>query len=55
MKIKVVGKTYTVWLNNAEVMTYTSENIPAKGPVGLQLHPNNEMSIQFRKIKLAQL
>ncbi len=55
MKIKVVGKTYTVWLNGVEVMTYTSENIPASGPIGIQLHPGNEMSISYKNIKLAEL
>ena len=55
MKIKVVGKTYMVWLNGVEVMTYTSENIPASGPIGIQLHPGNEMSISFKNIKLAEL
>jgi hypothetical protein len=55
MKIKMEGKTYTVWLNGVEVMTYTSETIPASGPVGLQLHPGNVMSIQYRNIRLAEL
>lgn len=55
MRIMVVGKTYTVWLNGKEVMTYTSDNIPEEGPIGLQLHPNNEMSIQYKRIKIAEL
>ena len=55
MKVKVIDKTYTVWLNGVEVMTYTSEEIPASGPVGLQLHPGNVMSINYRNILLAEL
>ncbi len=55
MKIKLVDKTYTVWLNGVEVMNYTSESIPAKGPIGIQLHPGNEMSIDYRNIRLAEL
>jgi hypothetical protein len=55
MKVKVVDKTYTVWLNGVEVMSYTSEAIPASGPVGLQLHPGNVMSIDYRNILLAEL
>jgi hypothetical protein len=55
LRIKLVGKTYTVWLNGVAVMTYTSENIPASGPIGFQLHPGNEMSIRYRKILLAEL
>lgn len=55
LKIKVVDKTYTVWLNGQEVMTYISEKIPVSGPVGIQLHPGNIMSIQYRKILIAEL
>ena len=55
MKIKVVDKTYTVWLNGVEVMNYTSESIPASGPIGIQLHPGNEMSISYKNIVVAKL
>ncbi|MBK6979552.1 MAG: DUF1080 domain-containing protein [Cytophagaceae bacterium] len=55
LKVKVLGQTYTVWLNGIEVMTYTSENIPNTGPIGIQLHPGNDMSIQYRKIRLAEI
>ena len=55
MKIKVVDKTYTVWLNDIEVMTYTSEFIPSQGPIGIQLHPGNEMSVSYKNIRLAVL
>jgi hypothetical protein len=55
MKIKVTGKSYTVWLNGMEVMTYQSTTIADEGPIGIQLHPKNEMSISFRKIRLAEL
>lgn len=55
MKIKVVDKTYTVWLNDIEVMTYTSEFIPLQGPIGIQLHPGNEMSVSYKNIRLAVL
>ncbi|MEX0882382.1 MAG: DUF1080 domain-containing protein [Cyclobacteriaceae bacterium] len=55
MRVKIIDQTYTVWLNGEEVMTYTSENMPEKGPIGLQLHPNNEMSIKFKDIKVGKL
>ena len=55
MKIKVLGSQYTVWLNNTKIMNYTSENMPPSGPIGLQLHPGNEMSISFKNILLAEL
>ena len=55
MKIKVLDKTFTVWLNGVEVMNYTSADIPASGPIGIQLHPGNEMSISYKNIRLAEL
>lgn len=55
MKIRLVDQSYTVWLNGKEVMTYTSENMPETGPIGLQLHPNNEMSIAFKNLKIGKL
>jgi Domain of Unknown Function (DUF1080) len=55
LKIKVLDKTYTVWLNGVEVMTYTSENMISSGPIGIQLHPGNEMSINYRNMVLGIL
>jgi hypothetical protein len=55
MKIRVRGNAYTVWLNGREVMNYTSTTLPETGPIGIQLHPKNEMSIRFRDIRLAEL
>ncbi len=55
LKIKAVGKTYTVWLNSVEVMTYTSEKMPMSGPIGIQLHPGNEMSISYRNMTVGKL
>jgi hypothetical protein len=55
MRVQAKGNVYTVWLNGQEVMTYMSENAPTEGPLGLQLHPNNDMSIDFRNIMVAAL
>lgn len=55
LQIKVIGNTYTAYLNGKQVMTYTSEGMAASGPIGIQLHPGNEMSISYRKIVLAEL
>ena len=55
LKIKVVDKTYTVWLNGVEVMTYTSEMMSMSGPIGIQLHPGNEMSISYKNMFLGKL
>lgn len=55
LTIVVMGENYTVWLNHKYVMTYNSETAVETGPVGLQLHPGNEMSISFRNIRIADL
>ena len=55
MKIRAVGKQYTVWLNGKKVMTYKSDSAIEEGPIGLQLHGNRVMSVTYRKIRLAEL
>ena len=55
MKIEATGKTYISWLNGKKVMTYTSESAIEKGPVGIQLHGNRDMAIDYRNIKMASV
>jgi hypothetical protein len=55
MKIQAIGKQYTVWLQGEKVMTYKSDSAIDEGPVGIQLHGNRVMAIDYRKIKLAEL
>ena len=55
MRIQVVGKEYTVWLQGKKVMTYNSESAIAEGPLGIQLHGGRNMGIDYRKLKLAEL
>ena len=55
MRIEAKGKDYTVWLAGEKVMNYTSASAIAKGKIGIQLHGNREMEIDFRNIKAAEL
>ena len=55
MTIVAKGSHYTVWLNGAFVMHYESDTAEEEGPVGLQLHGNREMAIEFRNITMAHL
>jgi Domain of Unknown Function (DUF1080) len=55
MRIEARGLAYTVFLNGSKVITYTSETGKTSGPIGLQLHPKNEMAIDFRKIVVGEL
>ncbi|MGI9545499.1 MAG: 3-keto-disaccharide hydrolase [Cyclobacteriaceae bacterium] len=55
IKVKVEGDTYTSWLNGKQVMTYNSETAVDKGAIGLQVHPNRDMSIDFRNLLFAEI
>ena len=55
MRIQAVGKEYTVWLQGEKVMTYKSDSAIDEGPVGIQLHGNRIMAIDYRNLKLAEL
>ena len=55
LRIVAVGPKYDAWLNGVHVMTYTSENAKAKGPIGLQLHGNKVMSIDVRHLTVKEL
>ena len=55
MTIVAKGKNYTVWLNGKHVMSYDSESAIMKGPLGIQLHGNRDMSIDYRRITIAEL
>lgn len=52
LKIEVIGNTYRTWLNGVAGITYTSDTAQEKGPLALQLHPKNTMTIAFRKIEI---
>ena len=53
MRIEVTGKTYVTWLNGKKVMTYESASAVEKGKLGIQLHGNREMTIEYRNIRAA--
>ncbi len=55
IKVKAEGSLYTIWLNGEQVLEYDSDTAIEEGPVGLQLHPNREMSIEFKNILFAEL
>ena len=55
MTIVAIGKNYTVWLNGSHVMSFDSSSAIEEGPVGIQLHGNTEMAIDYRDIRLAEL
>lgn len=55
MTIVAKGPHYSVWLNGAFVMTYKSDSATKEGPLGLQLHGNRDMEIDYKNIRIAKL
>ncbi len=57
MKVKVIGKIYTITLNGKEVLAYDDQSGKAieAGPIGFQLHAARNMAIDFRNINLAEV
>ncbi|MCK0146318.1 DUF1080 domain-containing protein [Arenibacter sp. F26102] len=55
IKVIAIAGYYEVWLNGKHVMSYTSDNYVKTGPIGLQLHPNTEMTASFRNIKIGKM
>ena len=55
MKIRAMGPKYTVWLQGKEVMNYESKSAKKVGPIGIQLHGNKNMSIDFRNLMLKEI
>lgn len=55
MRIRAVGNVYTVTLNGQQVLEYPSLTAAERGPLGLQVHPNRDMRIEFRNILIAEI
>ena len=55
MKICAEDKKYTVWLGGDKIMTYESDSAIKKGKIGIQLHGNRVMSIEYRNLKARSL
>ncbi len=52
VKITAIGNVYSIELNGAKVLEYTSETAVPEGPIGLQVHPGVDMTIEFRSLNV---
>ena len=55
LEVRAEKNRYQTWLNGVKVLDYLLENANLEGPIGLQLHPKREMSINFKNIYLKEL
>ena len=57
MRVKVEGRTITVWINGARTTSVVDPReafFPSKGHIALQLHQGPPMKVEFRNIRLRQ-
>lgn len=54
LRIEARGDTFTVWLNGEQVATYTSAAHRGPAPIGLQIHKNVQMKVEFRNLKVGE-
>ena len=54
LRIIVTGQRIQTFLNGEPFVDYESVTMNEKGPVGLQLHPNVHMAMQFRNITIKE-
>lgn len=55
MKIVAKGNTYSVTLNDKQVIEYVSETAKESGPIGFQVHPGVKMKIEFRNVTVTPI
>ena len=54
-RLEARGTTFTVWMNGEKTVAYTDAKYAAPGPLGLQIHPNLKMKVEFRNVRVAAL
>lgn len=55
IRVEAKGDTFTVWLNGEQVSQYTSDDYRTPAPIGLQIHPNIQMKVEFRDLRAKAL
>jgi hypothetical protein len=54
-RLEAMGDSFSVWLNGDKVANYTNATFAAGGPIGLQIHPDLKMKVEFRNIRAKAL
>lgn len=55
IRVEAKGDTFTVWLNGVQVSRYTDAKYAEPGPIGLQIHANVVMKVEFRDVRALAL
>lgn len=54
-RIQAKGDTFTCWINGTKASEYTDPKFTGAAPLGLQIHGNVEMKVEYRDLKVAEL
>lgn len=54
-RIQAKGDTFTCWINGQKASEYTDAKFSGAAPLGLQIHGNVEMKVEYRNLKIAEL
>jgi len=55
IRVEAKGDTFTVWLNGVQVSRYKDAKYAEPGPIGLQIHANVRMKVEFRDVRALAL
>lgn len=54
-RIEAKGDTFTCWINGKKASEYTDAKYSGAAPIGLQIHGNVEMKVEYRDLKIGEL
>ena len=55
IRVEAKGDRFTVWLNGVQVSQYKDAKYAKPGPIGLQIHANVLMKVEFRDVRALAL
>lgn len=55
IRLEARGNEFTVWINGEKASHYRNALYAAPAPIGLQIHQNLHMKVEFRDLKLTAL
>jgi hypothetical protein len=50
LRVRARGDRFEVWMNGIKTTEYTNATSPGYAPIGLQVHPDRALSVQFKDI-----
>jgi hypothetical protein len=54
-RVQAKGDTFSCWINGTKQVEYTDARFSGAAPLGLQIHPNVEMKVEYRNLRIAEL